>query len=90
MVTHLTGPADPGDAGPPEHWPKGLRDDAERMLRDVAKEYQDGVAGLRTRYRGVKLELDRDPARAWLARRLMERLFPGAEVLVMDSATPKG
>lgn len=90
-MTHLTGPADPADNGPPEHWPKALRDDCERMLRDVAEEYRTGVAQLRVRYArklDFKLEFDSDPARAWLARRLVERLFPGADVLVMDTATP--
>jgi hypothetical protein len=72
---------------PPPQWPQELRDDVERMLRDdVVKGYLDGVSGLRVRYRrlGIPLEFDKEPARSWIARRLVERLFPWAEVLVVD------
>lgn len=67
---------------PPHQWPQALRDDAERMLREVAQAYQDGIGGLRTRYRKLdfKLEFDSDPAREWLQERLLDRLYPSRKL----------
>lgn len=70
--------AKPSIPPPPERWPQPLRDDAERLLRHLAKEAHDGFASLQVTYgaKGVLVDWDQPGAREWLLARLLERIFP--------------